>query len=155
MDDVNVRYTSTGKKMGFLSIQDVFGTIECTLFPDTYAKYEKKLEYGNVLYIRSKISIRDSYPASIVAENISDESKFSEIVKSKRLCIKADSHNREKIIEVTKILKKYSGEHEVCFYLTDIKKYFKPSGISGVDVNDKIISELYKIIKENDFGLID
>ncbi|MGN1481150.1 DNA polymerase III subunit alpha [Porcipelethomonas sp.] len=155
MDDVSVRYTSTGKKMGFLNLQDTCGSMEFTVFPEAYAKYEKKFIYGNLLYIFGKVSRNKSYNDTIAVDSIFDEEEFSEIISRKRFCIKLSGTDKNIIIQAAEILKKYPGRHEVCFYLTGLKKYIKLKGDYKISLDSKMLSELNKIIKSDDIGLID
>ena len=52
-------------------------------------------------------------------------------------------------------MKKYPGRHEVKFFLTDIKKYLKLKDDFRVSLENQMLSELNKIIKPDDIGLID
>lgn len=154
MDDISTRYTSTGKKMGFLNIQDTSGNVECTLFPEIFAKCERKLIYGNVLYVTGKVSIKEGYGASFVADNILDDEEFSLLCSKKKFCIKLRSDtNRAEI--VLKKLKKYSGQTEVLLFFTDLKKMVKFKDISGVEICSGLVDELSSIVSRNDIGLID
>lgn len=155
MDDMSVRYTSDGRKMGFLSVQDTSGCAECTVFPDTFAKYEKKMEYGNILFISGKVSSKARYNDSFIAETIFDEEELKKIIEKKRLCIKVSSKDREIISHISETLKKYPGERQVCLYLTDMKKFLKPKNISGVLVNDQFYNELMTLLTQSEAGFID
>ena len=155
MDDLSVRYTSTGRKMGFLSIQDSSGFAECTVFPDTFLQCEKKLEYGNVLFISGKISVKPKYNDSFVAERIYDENEFEKILLNKRLCIKIQSNEKDKITKISELFVENLGKNQVCFYISDMKKFVKPKNISGVLVNNMIYDELSAVTGENTLGFID
>lgn len=155
MDDLSVRYTSTGRKMGFLSIQDASGFAECTIFPDVFLQCEKKLEYGRLLFISGKISSKAKYNDSFVAEKIYDEKEFEKIIVNKRLCIKMQSNEKDKILKVSEILAKNPGQNQICFYLYDLKKFVKPKNISSVLVNNMIYDELSVVTAENALGFID
>lgn len=154
MDDITVKYTSTGKKMGFLTLQDTSGSVECTLFPETYAKYEKKLVYGNVLYVVGKVSSKNSYGYSVIADSIFDENEFDNILSSKRLCIKVKSSQKDIIRSTAEIIRQYSGENEVCFYLTDLKKYLRLKDFNKISIKDDVLDKLCEILNVNDIGLI-
>ena len=155
MDDITVRYTSAGKKMGFLNLQDISGSVSFTLFPETYAKYEKKLVYGNLIYITGKVSKKASYSDSLICDVLFDEQEFSDILSRKILCIKTDSKHKADILSAAEIMKKYPGRHEVKFFLTDVKKYLKLKDDFRVSLENQMLSELNKIIKPDDIGLID
>ena len=154
MDDITVKYTSMGKKMGFLTLQDTSGSVECTLFPETYAKYEKKLVYGNVLYVVGKVSSKNSYGYSVIADSIFDENEFDNILSSKRLCIKVKSSQKDIIRSTAEIIRQYSGENEVCFYLTDLKKYLRLKDFNKISIKDDVLDKLCEILNVNDIGLI-
>ena len=155
MDDVSVRYTSTGKKMAFLNLQDTCGSIEFTVFPEAYAKYEKKFIYGNLLYVFGRVSRNKFYNDTIAVENIFDEEEFLSIISQKKFCIKVLSNNKNTIFEAAEIMKKYPGSHEACFYLSDLKKYIKLKGDYKVSLDNNMLVRLNKIIKSDDIGLID
>lgn len=155
LDDLSVRYTSTGRKMGFLNIQDTTGYTECTVFPDLFLSNEKKLESGNVLFIRGKISANKKYNDSVVAEEIFDEQELLKIINSKKLCIKINSFEKEKIQQIINLLENFAGESAVCFYLIDSKKLVKLKSISGILICERLFSELSRIIDTENIGLID
>lgn len=154
MDDLSVRYTSTGRKMGFLSVQDPTGFAECTVFPDVFLRFEKKLEYGKVLFISGKISSKKNYNDSFIAENIYDENEFEEILKKKRLCIKINSGDKQELLKISSILEGFSGESQLCFYLTDIKKIVKPKSNNGVLLCEELFERLIKNLGTDNLGLI-
>ncbi|MBQ8434439.1 MAG: DNA polymerase III subunit alpha, partial [Oscillospiraceae bacterium] len=155
MEDLSVRYTSTGRKMGFLTLQDSTGFTECTAFPDVFLQNEKKLEYGKLLFIKGKISSNSKYNDSFVAENIFDEEEFQRLVKQKKLCIKVCSREKEKILRLTELLNGFRGENAICFYLTDLKKLIKPKKISGVMLNQELLNGICKLLGNENAGLID
>ncbi|MGN0612256.1 MAG: OB-fold nucleic acid binding domain-containing protein, partial [Porcipelethomonas sp.] len=155
VDDISVRYTFAGRKMGFITIQDPTGFAECTVFPDVFIPNEKKLDYGNLLFIRGRVSSRPRYKDTFVAEEICDEKALEEIIAKKKLCVKAESSGNGKISAVSSIVKKYPGKTPFCFYFTDIKKLLRPRGIAGVSISPGLYRELCDAAGEQALGLID
>ncbi len=155
LDDLSVRFTSTGRKMGFLSLQDSTGFCECTVFPDLFLPNEKKLESGNVVFIKGKVSSKKKYNDSFIADEIYDANDLWNIISRKRFCIKISSSEKEKIVALTDVLNKHKGDSEVCFYLTDLKKLIKLKNIAGVYINEKLITELSALINVENMGIID
>ena len=111
--------------------------------------------YGNLIYITGKVSKKASYSDSLICDVLFDEQEFSDILSRKILCIKTDSKHKADILSAAEIMKKYPGRHEVKFFLTDIKKYLKLKDDFRVSLENQMLSELNKIIKPDDIGLID
>ena len=155
VDDVTVRYTSTGKKMAFVNLQDTVGSINVTFFPETYKKYENKLEYGSVVYVKGKISAKSSGSLSLICDNLFDEEEFNSIIESKRLCIKINSAEKEIFSKLVTIMPEYPGKREVCFYVTDLKKYVRPKNIIGINLTEELIERLISTVGCDKIGLID
>lgn len=155
LDDITIHYTSTGKKMAFLSIQDITGQISCTLFPRDYDIYKNKLKIGNILYLCGKISPKDSFEASVVCNNLYSEAEFKEITNTKRLCIKLSGTQKEAALKIIQIAYNYPGNSSLCFYLTNTNKYIKPKAIEGIKICNEFIKEISDIISDNNIGLID
>lgn len=155
VDDITVHYTSNGKKMAFVDVQDRVGMISCTLFPETYELYKSKLEYGKIIYICGKISSKDNYDYSILCNHIYSEDEFRDIYNAKRLCIKLLGNKTEKTSKIIEITNKYLGKTQLCFYLMDIHKFVKPKSAYGVKICRELIMEIESVVSEKDIGLID
>ncbi len=61
--------TKTGKPMGFVTIEDIQGTIELVLFPRTWASYQPILEQGKIILVDGKLDT-GSTPPKILVDNI-------------------------------------------------------------------------------------
>ena len=155
LDDITIHYTSTGKKMAFLNIQDITGQISCTLFPEAYNLYKNKLQIGDILYIYGKISNKEAFETSIICNNLYSKSEFKNIAESKRLCIKLNGTQKEVALKIIKAAENYPGNISLCFYLNDLKKIIKPKNVKGVKICSELISILEEVVSGDNIGLID
>ncbi|MDE6103867.1 MAG: hypothetical protein K2F60_05020, partial [Oscillospiraceae bacterium] len=73
----------------------------------------------------------------------------------KRLCIKVKSSQKDVIRSTAEIIRQYSGENEVCFYLTDLKKFLRLKDFNGISIRDEAFDKLCEILNMSDMGLID
>ena len=64
--------TKKGDRMAFLTVEDMNGSCDITLFPKTYEKTKKLLEVGRIVLVRGKVDVRNDR-ASIIAESITNE----------------------------------------------------------------------------------
>ncbi len=49
----------------------------------------------------------------------------------------------------------YPGKREVCFYVTDLKKYVRPKNIIGINLTEELIERLISTVGCDKIGLID
>ncbi len=154
IDDITEHYTSTGKKMCFLKIQDTVGEIRCTVFPQQYELYKSKISYGKIVYISAKISQKSGYDVSVIADNICFEEEFEKIYHNKKLCIKIDSTDAG-VSDILQISQKFSGSTKLCFYLTDQRKYVFKRSISDVNLCRELAQVLFEKYGKSNVGLID
>ncbi len=145
--------TKNGAKMCFMTVEDVTGSLDCVVFPNTFEMCKSKLEKDTVLYISGKISIKED-SVGIIADNIFDEKEFNDMVLRKRLCVKLQSSNEEIIQRVTELSKDYLGSNLLCFYLVDLKKYFTTKSKILININNDYYTKLTEIVETDDIGLI-
>lgn len=155
IDDIMIHYTSTGKKMAFLSVQDMMGFISCTVFPDIYELYESKIKYGSIVYISGRVSPKDDYDFSVICSHLWSEEEFNEICEKKRLCIKLKSTMKKETEKIISISSGFSGSTQLCFYLTDARKFIKPKIALNVKISGEFIAQIEKYVNISDIGLID
>ena len=63
--------TKTGKAMAFVKVEDLSGSIEMVVFPDTYAEKKDLLVEGKLVLLLGKLSFRNG-DTSIICEGIKD-----------------------------------------------------------------------------------
>lgn len=155
VDDITIHYTSNGKKMAFVDVQDMSGSISCTIFPETYEIYKSKLEYGGIVYIIGKTALKDDYGVSVICSHIYSDDEFKEISEKKRLCVKIRSDQRDIAEKIALTAINFSGNTPFCFYITDIRKFVRPKSVYGINVCGEFIDEINKSVELHDIGLID
>src|SRR6266508_2768114 len=69
--------TKTNKPMGFISIEDIQGTIELVLFPKTWEKYREQMTVGQVIIVEGKTDT-GSTPPKVLVDTIRTEIKILE-----------------------------------------------------------------------------
>ena len=70
----NKRIQTTKKNdiMAFLELEDLYGTIEVIVFPQTLKQYNSILNEDNIIYIKGKLSIKEEESAKLIAREIRD-----------------------------------------------------------------------------------
>jgi len=80
----NVRpyMTKTNKPMGFVTIEDVQGTIELVLFPRTWEKHREQLSIGQIVMVEGRADT-SSTPPKVLVDSIRNEIKITEPTDAK------------------------------------------------------------------------
>ncbi len=71
--------TKTGKAMGFVTIEDIQGTIELVMFPKTWTKFMDKMVVGQIIIVKGKVDNANP-PAKILVDEIDTEIKVTSAV---------------------------------------------------------------------------
>jgi len=71
--------TKTGKAMGFVTIEDIQGTIELVMFPKTWTKFMDKMIVGQIIIVKGKVDNANP-PAKILVDEIDTEIKVTSAV---------------------------------------------------------------------------
>jgi DNA polymerase-3 subunit alpha len=75
--------TKTNKPMGFVTLEDIQGSIELVLFPKTWQKTHELLKVGQIVIVEGKVDT-GSTPPKILVDEIRTEIKILESVDSPR-----------------------------------------------------------------------
>lgn len=170
---VKKKVSKSNNTMAFLTVEDLYGSIEVIVFSRTYSDNALLLQNGRVVQIFGKLSLREDDEAKIVAEVIepcptkdetdsirqskgkgfNNRSSADAPVKSQKkkgLFLRFPSSNCEEILAVNKLLSIFEGNTAVYFYFLDNNKYTVQPKKSWVFVNDVLVEELGNILgKEN------
>ena len=153
--------------MAFITLEDLYGSIDVVVFPRTLQQYQDLLKEDSIIFIKGRISVREDDDVSILAgeiKSIDDESEFGEenrkyykVEKNngtgKKLFIRIDSMSNEELInEIYSVVRKNQGTDKVIVFPMDEnegggKKTYQLSGI-GVFADDKVKEELQSITDE-------
>ncbi len=150
--------TKSGQFMSVLTVEDLYGPIECVMFPKVHEKYRNKIEQDNIVELKGKLQIRDGREPSIMVEHIEPlaekgETNVSEEtfeVKSKKQClgikIPNDVDVNSVLDELYEILSAYPGDIDV--YIKNNGKAFKCD--MTVRECKGLVTELTSIVDEKD-----
>lgn len=145
--------TKKGDKMCFLNVSDDSGEIEAVVFPNLFSVNSSRLYEDNILIINGKVSIKDD-SVTVICGSIFEESDFEKMSEYLRLCIKTSSDKIFLPEKLNDLCIKFMGFTEICFFLTDLKKIVMPKNKLFIRINSDSYSELLKIYKKDEVGLI-
>lgn len=128
--------------MAFANIEDLHGSIEMVIFPETYKKYRNLIEDDNVVLVKGKLQVDDEDIKLLCQEFIDIDSLD---LRTLYLKTKYNEYNN-----LRGVLKEYSGKTPVVVYFEDRNKSFKLDERLWVDTSDQNIEKLERFLgKEN------
>ena len=172
---VKKKISKSNNTMAFLTVENLYGSIEAIVFPKTYSDNALLLQTGRVVRIFGKLSLREDDEAKIVVEiiepcpekddidymlqkkdiesNNSTATIDTKAERKKGLFLRFASSNCDEIDTVKKLLSIFDGSTAVYFYFCDNNKYLMHPKKEWIDVNDVLIAQLNSILGEENVVL--
>lgn len=163
---VKRKTTKNDDTMAFVTVEDIYGSIELLVFPKVYAQYSHLLTVGSVVYVCGRLSLREDESPKVLPDRIStppdanavgaqasaaapaaakqNERQPQQIRQGLFLLI--DSANSAQDRKVKNLLSIFEGQIPVYLCYNDTRKKFVTS--RGTDLNEPLLSELRRLLGE-------
>lgn len=162
---ITVKQTRANKaNMAFVTLEDLYGTIEVILFPKIFVQYAQYITEGSVIGISGSLSIEEEKDPKVLANAVfKPNSKNSPVAKqpvekrkSKRkgLFIKLENSEDSRLPRVENLLSIFDGSFPVYYYFENTRKYQLQDKTRFVSVNDTMVNELKNILGDKNVVLI-
>lgn len=135
--------TKNNNMMAFVTLEDLYGTIEVIVFPATYKKYSRLLENDSTVIVEGKLSLREDEEPKILCDQVIpltssiNRKLYLKIGKNKRIDI-----NRQ----ISPILRKYKGDIPVILYLEASGKQNLANRELWIRQDEELIEELSTLL---------
>ena len=118
--------TRSNAQMAFLNVEDVYGSVECIVFPKVLNEFSTLLQEDNLVAIACRLSIREDEAPKILMQSVQllDEALMAK-KEPKRLYIQLETRNDENLKNVEKYLSPYQGDMEVRLFFKDTRKMYQ------------------------------
>ena len=167
ISSVRKKITKSNETMAYLTVEDIYGSINVLVFPRVYTENVHFLNEGNIVLLRGRLSLREDQAPQIVAEHFFDCPTMEEVQSIKdeqKLQAKNNSENQkhrkkkkglflrmansscEEKQMVEKVIKPYKGDMPLYYYYTDTKSYEKANTSNFILLNDDLTKKLEKIL---------
>ncbi|TJX15225.1 DNA polymerase III subunit alpha [Tissierella creatinini] len=145
------KITRNNNMMAFITLEDLYGPVECIVFPATFERYSKYLDEDSVVVIEGRISISEVEDAKIICEKISPLNKY----KTDKLYIKLSLESEPDIFTYIKqILGRYPGDTPVYVYMEKEERTFVADRSLWINSGNKdLIVELQSLLDKDSIKL--
>lgn len=113
--DKNVKMTKSGNQMAYITLEDLTGTVEITVFPRDYMRFRQLIYPDNKIFVTGRVSAGADEQPKLLCESIKT---FDEVPK--KCWIRFDSVESYENVrqELFAILQKHEGRDQVIIYCT-------------------------------------
>lgn len=146
--------TKNNKAMAFVKIEDLYGHMECILFPITLSQYAHLIEIDKMIVLEGRLNFKEEETPKILASTLKPLLKMK---KSKLNILFDDKNDMEKMEDIKSVLKKYSGDTPVFLSLRYLgnNKVLRASRELWVKKDARLIEELSDIVGVGNVKLLD
>ena len=151
---VSNKVAKTGQPMAFLTVEDLFGTVEVVVFPRDYEKCRKYIAEGAKVLIKGRVNVGADDDGKLICQ---DMVLFSEVGSEVWLRFRNIGEYRTNEKYITELNRTengaYKGDDSLVIYLSDTKqkKYMKPE--FNVNATQELISMLKRRFGENNVAV--
>ncbi len=147
-----IKYTKNNKTMAFLTIEDLYGTVEVIVFPRDFELYSLKMQEDSKVFIRGRISVEDDKNGKIICERLYG---FDETQKELWIQFSHMDDYKKKESAVLSVLKAATGTQDVIFYVANPRSVKRFGDALRVSVSEEVLAQLTTIVGENNIKVVE
>lgn len=147
-----IKYTKQNQPMAFLTIEDLYGTVEVIVFPRDYEKYHALLEDDAKIFVRGRISAEEDKNGKLICERIYS---FDEARRELWLQFPDLEAYREAEASLMELLKTSDGRDQVVIYLSKPRAIKRLGANMSVFANNELVRELYVKLGEKNVKVLE
>ena len=138
---VTKKFTKNNQTMAFVTLEDLFGTVEVIVFPRDYEKNRELLTEGNKVFIRGRASVEEDKDAKLICSEVRSFDSFSNKVWIRFANKEEYEKSEAKLFE---LIEPMDGKDSVNIYISDTKNYKQLGPAHDILANATNISILKK-----------
>lgn len=151
---ITKKVTKRGDNMAFITLEDIYGSVEAVVFPTVLAAYAPLIGDGEVVIAEGRLSLREDEGAKIIVDSLKKPENYKpdaslqkgEAGKKKKrgLFLRIPSETSPKFKKAENLVEIFEGRVPVFYYFEDTASY-RPSGWY-TEINKPLISELERLL---------
>ena len=162
---VKMKVTKSNSTMAFVTLEDMFGSMEILVFPKILAQYAEWIAEGKIVKIFGRISMREDEEAKLVCETVGAAPVLHPDHSAKHPCpqkpphpglyIKVPDEQSELYDRAKKYLAIFDGRTPLFIYFVNTKKLMRAPFSMFVSINDILVRELKKLLGEKNVAVVE
>ena len=151
ISNVTVKLTKTNQNMAFLTLEDLYGTVEVILFPRDYQKYRDLLVMDTGVYVKGRASVSEE-TGKLVAETV-----ISMDAIPKEIWIQVPNIGcfQEKQDMLYNVIRRFPGDQQIIIYSREEKAVKRLPSYENVSGDAVVLEELKQLFDEKNIKLVE
>ncbi|MCD7737788.1 MAG: DNA polymerase III subunit alpha [Lachnospiraceae bacterium] len=151
INEKSVKYTRREQPMAFLQLEDMYGTVEVVVFPQSYEKYGRLLEQDAKIFVTGRVSLEEEKNGKLICERIVPFSQAGA-----QLWLRFDTMEQYQQLwqQVWTILKDSEGPDSVVIYIAEGKLKKVLPGKDNVRADETLLAELYEKLGKSNVKIV-
>lgn len=136
-----IKYTKTNKVMAFLTLEDLFGTVEIVIFPRDYEKNVRLMEIDEKVFIKGRVSVEEERASKLICESMYS---FEAVPRELWLQFETKESFLSREQELYEDLKEADGKDSVVIYIKSPKAIKKLGASKSIRISQDLLARLYE-----------
>ncbi len=150
--DKTIKYTKYNQTMAFITLEDLVGTMEIIIFPNSYEKYSRFLNVDEKVFVRGKAVTEDEKNAKLVCERIYS---FEDAKQELWLQFPTREDYQRHEAEVFELLKESDGNDGVVVYISSERRMKRLPPSRNIAIMPEMLNTLTKVLGENNVKVVE
>ncbi len=147
-----IKYTKNNQTMAFLTIEDLYGTVEVIVFPRDYERYSSLMEADAKVFIRGRVSVEEDKNGKLICEQMYS---FDEAKRELWLQFATMEEYKAFETEIFEILRESDGRDEVIFYVANPRAIRRLGANMTVSADSELLSVLKRKLGEKNVKVLE
>ncbi len=151
ISNVTVKLTKTNQNMAFVTLEDLYGTVEVILFPRDYQKYRDLLVMDTGVYVRGRASVSEEN-GKLVAETVTSMDAVPTEIWIQVENIGCFQEKRDMLYN---IIRRAPGDREIIIYSREEKAVKRLPSYENISGEAPVLEELQNLFGEKNIKLVE
>ncbi len=147
-----IKYTRKNQTMAFLTLEDLYGSVEVVVFPRDYERYSHLMEEDAKIFVRGHIAVEDERDGKVICERMY---AFSDVRRELWLQFPTMEDYRRQEKEVFSLLQESRGGDEVVLYIANPRALKRLGTSRLVSADDALLSALWAKLGEKNVKVLE
>lgn len=147
-----IKYTKNNKTMAFITVEDLFGTVEVIVFPRDYEKFHHLLNEDEKVFVKGHANVEEDKNGKLICESMYS---FDDTKRELWLQFETKEGFEEKEQELYAMLRDSDGKDEIVIYISAIKAMKRLPSSHNIRINDEIVNNLTNFLGKNNVKVVE
>lgn len=147
-----IKYTKQNKAMAFITIEDLFGTVEVIIFPRDYEKYSRYLNEDEKVFVAGHANVEEDKNGKLICEKIYS---FDDTKRELWLQFATKEAFEEKEKELYSRLYGSDGNDEIVIYIASPRAMKRLGQNHNIHINPELVGNLTEFLGEKNVKIVE